>query len=94
MLAMLHESVNALRELVAHSCVDLDISCQEKSLEEWARWDFLQLFIEISYWTLTFRTNHFPEGGKIVAEERERRVRRQAEEEEQKLADAQVIYSS
>ena len=36
----------------------------------------------------------FPEGGKIVAEERERRVRRQAEEEEQKLADAQVIYSS
>ena len=61
MLAMLHESVNALRELVAHSCVDLDISCQEKSLEEWARWDFLQLFIEISYWTLTFRTNHIPE---------------------------------
>ena len=52
MVAIDSENLNALRELVAHPSVDLDIGWEGMSLEEFVRWDFLQSFTEISYWTL------------------------------------------
>ena len=44
--AIASKNVNALRELVAHPSVDLDIVREGRSpsLEEYARWDFLQYF--------------------------------------------------
>ena len=46
MIAITSKSVNALRELIAHPSVDLDIVREGRSpsLEEYARWDFLQYF--------------------------------------------------
>ena len=42
MCAILFKNLNALRELVAHPSVNLDRGKEGKSLEEFARWDFLQ----------------------------------------------------
>ena len=47
MTAIIHKKVNVLRELVAHPSVDLDIGFKGRSLEEFARWDFLQSFFHI-----------------------------------------------
>ena len=62
MIAVFYKKVNTLRELVAHPSVDLDVGLQGESLEEIARWDFLQLFTEISYWTLLMQDKPFPYG--------------------------------
>ena len=60
MCAILWRNLNALRELVAHPSVDLDIGWEGESLEEFARWDFLQSFTEISYLTLLIQETPFP----------------------------------
>ena len=42
MSALVNVNANVLRELVAHPSVDLNIGWPETSLEDYARWDFLQ----------------------------------------------------
>ena len=95
MMAIISKSVNTLRELVAHPSVDLDTYWEGMSLEEVVRWDFLHFFhfIFASFTTLSLDTfsDDFPEGGRLVVEERQRRVRRLAEERKQSEADGKVI---
>ena len=73
MLAMRRRSVNALRELVANNCVDLDTKDGDgRSLEE-ARYIAFPVTIDSCF--AYFRPLGFAEGETIVSEARQRRAR-------------------